>query len=251
MIDLNSLEIWFVTGSQHLYGDEVLKQVAADSQKIVDGLSQRAGLPMRLVFKPVMVGPEAIRDICLEANSATNCAGLMLWCHTFSPAKMWIGGLTGLTKPFVHLHTQFNRDIPWSTIDMNFMNLNQSAHGDREFGFICSRLRLGRTVVVGHWEDAGVQRQLATWAGAAAAWHDAQGAKIARFGDNMREVAVTEGDKVEAQIRLGYAVNGFSMGDLAVAVDAVSDADTDRLCGQYDDEYAVAEPLQKKGAKRS
>jgi L-arabinose isomerase len=251
MIDLKSLEVWFVTGSQHLYGDEVLKQVAADSQKIVDGLSQRADLPMRIVFKPVMTGPDAIRNICLEANSATNCTGLMLWCHTFSPAKMWIGGLTSLTKPFVHLHTQFNRDIPWSTIDMNFMNLNQSAHGDREFGFICSRLRLGRTVVVGHWQDEGVQRQLATWAGAAAAWHDAQGAKIARFGDNMREVAVTEGDKVEAQIRLGYAVNGFGMGDLAVAVNGVSDADADRLCGQYDEEYVVAEPLRKNGAKRS
>jgi L-arabinose isomerase len=251
MIDLSPLELWFVTGSQHLYGDEVLKQVAADSQAIVDGLCQQGRLPLRLAMKPVMTGPDAIRELCLEANRAPNCAGLVLWMHTFSPAKMWIGGLTALAKPFVHLHTQFNRDIPWSTIDMNFMNLNQSAHGDREFGFICSRLRLGRTVVVGHWQDRRVQGELATWARGAAAWHDAQGAKIARFGDNMREVAVTEGDKVEAQIRLGYAVNGYGLGDLAAVVDAVSDEDVDRLCGQYDEEYIVAEPLRKNGARRS
>ncbi len=251
MIDLKSLEVWFVTGSQHLYGDEVLKQVAADSQKIAEGLGQYAGMPIRIAFKPVMTGPDAIRDICQEANRAANCVGLITWMHTFSPAKMWIAGLSLLNKPFAHLHTQFNRDIPWSTIDMNFMNLNQSAHGDREFGFICSRLRLGRTVVVGHWQDQGVQQQIATWAGAAAAWHDAQGARIARFGDNMREVAVTEGDKVEAQVRLGYAVNGFGMGDLAAAVNGVSDADADRLCARYDDEYVVVEPLRKNGARRS
>src|SRR5262245_1134991 len=250
MIDLKPLEIWFVTGGQHLYGDEVLKQVAADSQRIVGGLGEHAGLPVRLVAKPVLTGPDAIRDICQEANSAANCIGLVTWMHTFSPAKMWIAGLSLLAKPFAHLHTQFNRDIPWSTIDMNFMNLNQSAHGDREFGFICSRMRLGRTVVVGHWQDPNVGRQLATWAGAAAAWRDAQGARVARFGDNMREVAVTEGDKVEAQRRLGYAVNGFGMGDLAAAVNDVSDAEADRLCALYEDQYVVAEPLRKNGARR-
>jgi L-arabinose isomerase len=251
MIDLKSLEVWFVTGSQHLYGDEVLKQVAADSQAICQGISQYAGMPVRVEFKPVMTGPEPIRDLCLEANRSSNCIGLVAWMHTFSPAKMWIGGLSVLTKPFVHLHTQFNRDIPWSTIDMNFMNLNQSAHGDREFGFICSRMRRGRSVVVGHWKDQAVLAKLATWSRAAAAWHDSQNLKIARFGDNMRQVAVTEGDKVEAQMQFGYSVNGYGMGELAASVSGVSDADVDRLCGQYDETYSVAESLRKNGARRS
>ncbi len=251
MIDLKPLEAWFVTGSQHLYGDEVLKQVAADSQAIAKGISQYAGRPVRIEFKPVMTGPEAIRDLCHEANRAANCVGLITWMHTFSPAKMWIAGLRALTKPFVHLHTQFNRDIPWSSIDVNFMNLNQSAHGDREFGFICSRMRCGRSVIVGHWQDRSVLEKLATWARAAAAWHDLQNLKIARFGDNMRQVAVTEGDKVEAQMRFGYSVNGYGMGELAAAVDSVSDAEVDRLCSQYDDAYAVAEPLRKNGERRS
>jgi L-arabinose isomerase len=251
MIDLKPLEIWFVTGSQHLYGDEVLKQVAANSQAICKGLSSDAGMPVPVEFKPVMTGPDAIRDFCREANRAASCIGLIAWMHTFSPAKMWIAGLTELSKPFVHLHTQFNRDIPWPTIDMNFMNLNQSAHGDREFGFICSRMRKGRSVVVGHWQQKAVIGKLADWARAAAAWHDSHNLKIARFGDNMRQVAVTEGDKVEAQIRFGYSVNGYGMGDLAAAVNAVGDADVDRLCGQYDEEYAVAESLRKNGARRS
>jgi L-arabinose isomerase len=250
MIDLKSLEVWFVTGSQHLYGDEVLKQVAADSQAICGGISDYAGMPVRVEFKPVMTGPDAIRDICQQATGAPNCIGLITWMHTFSPAKMWIAGLAALKKPFVHLHTQFNRDIPWSTIDMNFMNLNQSAHGDREFGFICSRMRKGRAVFVGHWQDEKVLAKLAMWARVAAAWHDSQNLKIARFGDNMRQVAVTEGDKVEAQMRFGYSVNGYGMGELAAAVNAVSDAEVDRLCGQYDEEYTVAEPLRKNGAKR-
>lgn len=251
MIDLKPLEAWFVTGSQHLYGDEVLKQVDRDSQAIAQGIRQSGVMPIRLVFKPVLTGPDAIHDLCKEANRAPNCVGLIAWMHTFSPAKMWITGLRALAKPFVHLHTQFNRDIPWSTIDMNFMNLNQSAHGDREFGFICSRMRRGRAVVVGHWQDEAVLARLAMWARAAAAWLDSQNLKIARFGDNMRQVAVTEGDKVEAQIRFGYAVNGYGMGDLAAAVNGVSDAEVDRLCGQYDDEYAVAEPLRKNGARRT
>jgi L-arabinose isomerase len=244
MIDLKSLEAWFVTGSQHLYGDEVLKQVAADSQAICQGLAGDGTLPIRIVFKPVMTGPEAIRDICQEANGAANCIGLVTWMHTFSPAKMWIAGLRALTKPFLHLHTQFNRDIPWSSMDMNFMNLNQSAHGDREFGYICSRMGRGRSVVVGHWQDRAVMGKLSTWARAAAAWHDSQNLKVARFGDNMRQVAVTEGDKVEAQMRFGYSVNGYGMGDLVAAVSGVSEAEVDRLCGQYDEQYAVAESLR-------
>jgi L-arabinose isomerase len=251
MIDLKPLEVWFVTGSQHLYGDEVLKQVDKDSQAIVAGLGKSADMPIKIVFKPVLTGPDAITKICQEANAAANCVGLITWMHTFSPAKMWIAGLSLLTKPFAHFHTQFNRDIPWSTIDMDFMNLNQSAHGGREFGFICSRLRLGRTVIVGHWQDERAVKQLSRWCRTACAWHDAQGAKFARFGDNMRQVAVTEGDKVEAQIRLGYSVNTFGVGDLVAKINSISDAEADKLCGQYEELYETAEPLRKNGAKRA
>jgi L-arabinose isomerase len=187
--------------------------------------------------------------LSLEANTAKNCVGLIAWMHTFSPAKMWIAGLRSLQKPFVHLHTQYNRDIPWADIDMDFMNLNQSAHGDREFGFIGSRMRLDRKVVVGHWQDEEVQASLGAWARAACAWHDAQGARFARFGDNMREVAVTEGDKVNAQMRLGYSVNGYGVGDLVRYVNEVADADIDSLIEQYGDQYAVA-PVLRPGGER-
>ena len=227
MKPFNTLEVWFVTGSQNLYGEETLRQVAADSQIVAAALNEAAQMPVNVVFKPVVTTPQGIYELCLAANSAANCIGLITWMHTFSPAKMWIAGLNVLRKPFVHLHTQFNRDIPWATIDMDFMNLNQSAHGDREFGFIGSRLRLERKVVVGHWQDPEVLAELGTWTRAAAAWHDWQGAKIARFADNMREVAVTEGDKVEAQIRFGYSVNGYAVGDLAGYVHAVER----RRCG--------------------
>jgi L-arabinose isomerase len=250
MIDLRGLEAWFVTGSQHLYGEEVLKQVAADAEAIAQGLAAQAGMPVRVVFKRVLTGPEAIRELCQEANAAANCVGIVAWMHTFSPAKMWIAGLAALRKPLAHLHTQFNRDIPWSTIDMDFMNLNQSAHGGREFGFICSRLRSMRTVIVGHWQEEAVASRLATWARAACGWHDAQGAKIARLGDNMREVAVTDGNKVQAQIRLGYSVNGYGLGDLVAYVQAASDADVDHLCQVYDEAYEVAKPLRPGGERR-
>jgi L-arabinose isomerase len=251
MDNLKALEIWFVTGSQEMYGPEVLRQVDANSQTIARALNASANMPVRVVFKPVVTTPDAIYQLCLDANAAQNCIGLVMWMHTFSPARMWIAGLSVLHKPFVHLHTQFNRDIPWDSIDMDFMNLNQSAHGDREFGFIGARLRIAHKVVVGHWQDENVIEQLATWARAAAAWHDAQGAKIARFGDNMREVAVTEGDKVEAQIRLGYAVNGYSVGDLADRVQAVPPAEVDRLLAEYDETYAVAPELRQGGARRA
>jgi L-arabinose isomerase len=251
MDDLKQFEVWFVTGSQDLYGPETLRQVDQDSQTIAKSLDANAGMPVRVVFKPVVTTPEAIYQLCLEANSTPNCIGLITWMHTFSPARMWIAGLTVLRKPFVHLHTQFNRDIPWDSIDMDFMNLNQSAHGDREFGFIGSRLRIARKVVVGHWQEAGVVAQLGTWARAAAAWHDAQGARIARFGDNMREVAVTEGDKVEAQIRFGYAVNGYSVGDLAAFVQAVPAGEVNKLLAEYDETYAVAPELRAAGARRA
>jgi len=214
MKNLTSPEIWFVTGSQHLYGPGPLKQVAANSKKIAYALGASKRIPLKVVFKALLTTPDEIRALCLEANHSANCAGLILWMHTFSPAKMWIGGLSALRKPFAHLHTQFNRDLPWGEIDMDFMNLNQAAHGDREAGFLHTRMRLNRKVVVGHWEDAEVQDRLGAWMRAARGWHDLQGARFARFGDNMRQVAVTEGDKVAAEMRFGFAVNGYGVGDL-------------------------------------
>jgi L-arabinose isomerase len=249
MIDLKQFEVWFVTGSQHLYGPKTLNQVAENSNVIAASFSEK--LPVQVVFKPVLTTPDAIHTLCLEANSAPNCIGLITWMHTFSPAKMWIAGLSVLRRPFVHLHTQFNAEIPWSEIDMDFMNLNQSAHGDREFGFIGSRLRLNRKVVVGHWQDPEVHHSLEVWARAASAWHDWQGMKIARFGDNMRDVAVTEGDKVEAQIQLGYSVYGYGVGDLVRAVDQVSDAEADGLVEEYLDLYDVVPSLHPDGERHS
>ena len=248
-IDLRKFDVWFVTGSQHLYGPETLDQVAQDSQRIVQGLSESGSIPVNVVFKPVVTTPDAILQLCREANSDARCIGLITWMHTFSPAKMWIAGLRALQKPFVHLHTQFNRDIPWSTIDMDFMNLNQSAHGDREFGFMVSRMRIERKVVVGHWQDEDVQRSLGVWTRAACAWHDAQNMRIARFGDNMREVAVTEGDKVEAQLRLGYSVNGYGVGDLVAYVNQTPDEEVDRLVRDYLEQYDVVEPLRPGGSR--
>ena len=249
MIDLKQFEVWFVTGSQHLYGPETLKQVAEDSQVIATALSEK--LPVTVLFKPVLTTPGAIHTLCLEANSAPNCIGLITWMHTFSPAKMWIAGLTALKKPFVHLHTQFNAEIPWSKIDMDFMNLNQSAHGDREFGFIGSRLRLNRKVVVGFWQDPEVHRSLGVWSRAACAWHDWQSMKVARFGDNMRDVAVTEGDKVEAEIQLGYSVYGYGVGDLVKAVNQVADSEIDGLVKEYLELYDVVPSLHSNGERHS
>ena len=250
MINFTNLEVWFVTGSQHLYGETTLKTVAEHSQEMAQNLTQSGKLPVKVLFKPVVTTPDAITELCREANNAQNCIGLITWMHTFSPAKMWIAGLKILNKPFVHLHTQFNRDLPWSEIDMDFMNLNQSAHGDREFGFIGSRMRLNRKIIVGFWQDEEVLLDLATWMRAAAAWHDAQGARLVRFGDNMRDVAVTEGDKVEAQIRLGYSVDGYGVGDLVKMVNTISDAEIDRLVAEYDETYAVAEELRSNGSQR-
>jgi L-arabinose isomerase len=248
---LASPEIWFVTGSQHLYGPDTLRQVAADSQAIVAGLNNAKRIPLKMVFTPTVKTPDEVRAVCLAANTDPKCAGLVLWMHTFSPAKMWIGGLTALQKPFAHLHTQFNRDLPWSTIDMDFMNLNQSAHGDREAGFLHTRMRLGRKVVVGHWQDPEVQDRLAAWMRAARAWHDWQGAKFARFGDNMRQVAVTEGDKVAAEMRFGFAVNGHGIGDLVAKISAagIDEKRVNALCAEYEDTYRVAKELRKGGAR--
>jgi L-arabinose isomerase len=250
MKSFGDLEVWFVTGSQQLYGEETLRQVAENAKTIAGALDASAAMPVKMVFKPVLTTPEAIRTLCLEANLSAACVGLVTWMHTFSPAKMWIAGLTALQKPFVHLHTQFNRDIPWATIDMDFMNLNQSAHGDREFGFIATRLRRRRKIVVGHWQDEQVLDRLAAWTRAACAWHDAQGARIARFGDNMRDVAVTEGDKVEAQIQLGYDVYGYGVGDLVARIERVSQAQVDALLAEYDERYRLAEPVRQGGARR-
>jgi L-arabinose isomerase len=251
MIDFKDLEVWFVTGSQHLYGQEALDEVARHSQEIVRGLADLPRTAVRVIFRPVMTTPESILELCLAANSAPNCVGVITWMHTFSPAKMWIAGLKVLQKPFVHLHTQFNRELPWSTIDMDFMNLNQSAHGDREFGFIGTRMRLNRKVVVGYWQHEDVRNELATWARAACAWHDAQSLRVARFGDNMRNVAVTEGDKVEAEIRLRYTVRGFGIGDLTDRFAAISGAAIDGLAKEYDETYSVDVPLRHHGARRA
>ena len=250
MIELAQYEAWFVTGSQHLYGDDVLEQVALDAQEIAGALSESERIPVKVVFKPVLTSSEAILQLCTEANAAPNCVGLITWMHTFSPARMWIAGLNVLQKPFVHLHTQFGRDIPWSHIDMDFMNINQSAHGGREFGFIGTRMRLNRKIVAGHWQDPHVQDRLSTWMRAACAWHDAQGAKVARFGDNMRDVAVTEGDKVAAQIQFGYSVNGYGLGDLVRFMNDVTDAEVDQLAAEYDDSYVVQESLRPRGSQR-
>jgi L-arabinose isomerase len=239
MIDLKAYELWFATGSQHLYGPQTLEEVARHAQEIVRTLTNSAAIPVSIVFKPVLTTPEAIRELCRDVDTARSCVGIIAWMHTFSPAKMWIGGLSLLKKPLLHLHTQYNRDIPWTEIDMEFMNLHQSAHGDREFGFIGTRMRLRRKVVAGHWRNAEVQLQIGTWARAACAWHDAQGSKIVRFGDNMRQVAVTEGDKVEAERRFGYTVNGHGVGDLVEHVKAGLDSEVDQLVNSYHEQYLV------------
>jgi L-arabinose isomerase len=250
MIDSTNLEAWFITGSQHLYGPETLKQVDEHATLIAQTLAASSQIPVKIVSKPVMTSAESIYGLCLEANSSKNCIGLITWMHTFSPARMWIRGLRSLDQPLLHLHTQFNEQLPWSTIDMDFMNLNQSAHGDREFGFIAAKMRRQRKIVVGFWQDTAVHAELGAWLRAACAWHDAQRLKIARLGDNMRNVAVTDGNKVDAEIRLGYSVNGYGVGDLVKHVRQVSDAEIDELTAEYDETYTVAEPLQPGGNRR-
>lgn len=243
-------EFWFVTGSQNLYGEETLRQVAENSRRVVEGLNAAGRLPAPVVFKPVVVSPEGILRLIREANAAEGCAGIVCWMHTFSPAKMWIAGLQALTKPLAHLHTQFNRDLPWGTIDMDFMNLNQAAHGDREFGFICARLGVRRKVVVGHWEEPETQESLAQWMRAAIGRLELQTLKVARFGDNMRQVAVTEGDKVAAQSQFGFEVNGYGIGELSRWMGEVSEREVDRLTAEYDAEYTMAESLRPGGDRR-
>ncbi|UZJ44488.1 L-arabinose isomerase [Marinimicrobium sp. C6131] len=238
-------EIWFVTGSQHLYGPKVLEQVAANSQQIADGLTGSDKISAKIVAQPTVKSPEEILAVCQRANNDSNCVGLILWMHTFSPAKMWIAGLKALNKPYMHLHTQFNAELPWAEINMDYMNLHQSAHGDREFGYIGTRLRQDRRVVVGHWQQDRVQQEIDDWLRVAMGWAESQTLKVARFGDNMRQVAVTEGDKVAAQIHFGYEVHAFGLGDLAEVVDAVSDEDANALVDEYLQTYDVADEVLK------
>lgn len=250
MIDISQKEIWFVTGSQHLYGEETLKQVAENSQEIVKGFNASTQIPVKIVFKPTVTTPDQITNVCQEANAEKNCIGVITWMHTFSPAKMWIRGLSILNKPICHLHTQFNAEIPWETINMDFMNLNQSAHGDREFGFIMSRMRKKRKVVVGHWQEERVQKKLGIWSRVVLGWDELQNLKVARIGDNMREVAVTEGDKVEAQIRFGFSVNGYDSSDVVAFIDKVSESELNNLLAIYETSYSLTPSIQKGGAER-
>ena len=246
---LGQLEVWFLTGSQELYGYDVLRQVDGHAREIAASLDAETAIPVRVVHKPVVKSAESIRQVCLEANAAESCVGVVAWMHTFSPAKMWIAGLRSLQQPLLHLHTQFNRDLPWAEIDMDFMNLNQSAHGDREFGFMETRMGLRRKTVVGHWRDPAVLERIGTWARAACGWHEAQTLKVVRFGDNMRLVAVTEGDKVEAQLRLGISVNGYGVSALVEAVQAVPDSAVQQLVDEYEEQYEVVPELRAGGER--
>ncbi len=235
-----SKSIWFLTGSQHLYGPETLAQVAQHSLEIANFLNSHSESGLAIEFRPVVTGSDQIRDIFREANSAPECVGVITWMHTFSPAKMWIAGLSELRKPLLHLHTQYNRDIPWSSIDMDFMNLNQAAHGDREYGFIGARLGIARKIIVGHWQSSDVIEDIAKWSQVALGISESRSLKIARFGDNMREVAVTEGDKVEAQIKFGWSINGFGVGDLVKIVNSFSEAEVEALLQEYRELYDFA-----------
>jgi len=249
--DYPGATVWFLTGSQGLYGEDVLAQVAEQSRVVARGLDEAAAIPLEIVWKPVLTDSDGIRDLLLDADRDPSCVGVITWMHTFSPAKMWIRGLSGLRKPLLHLHTQANVSLPWQTIDMDFMNLNQAAHGDREFGYIQTRLGIARSTVAGHVSDPAVQHGVGTWARAAAAIHDMRNLRLARFGDNMRNVAVTEGDKVEAELHFGTSVNTYGVNDLVAVVDAVSDSEIDDLVAAYGEEYDVAPELRPGGERHS
>lgn len=240
MVDTESLEIWFVAGSQHLYGEQILQRVSEDAQAIGTYLGKQPSIPVRVIAKPIVTSPEEIHAVCEGASHSSACIGLIFWMHTFSPAKMWIRGLRSLSKPFLHLHTQFNDALPWATIDMDFMNLNQSAHGDREFGFMTARMNLPRKVVTGHWKNPETIRHIAAWARAALGLHESRRLKVARFGDNMRDVAVTEGDKVEAERVFGYSVSGYGVGDLVDRMARFTETEVDRLVDEYRELYRIS-----------
>jgi L-arabinose isomerase len=246
---LGDREVWLAVGSQELYGPETLRQVDADAREVAGALD--AALPVAVGAKPVLTSSASIHELFRAANADARCIGVIAWMHTFSPARAWIAGLGALRKPLLHLHTQFGRDLPWADIDMDFMNLHQSAHGDREFGYVLTRLGHRRKTVVGHWCDPRTVARIESWVRAAAGWHEAQGLRVARLGDNMRDVAVTEGDKVEAQIALGFATNGYGVGDLVERVDAVADAEVEQLLAEADERYDVAPELRAGGDRRS
>jgi L-arabinose isomerase len=244
----NGLELWFLTGSQEMYGSDTLRQVAEQSQRIVESLNRNGSVPLTVVWKPVLTSAGAIRRACLDATTTDTVVGVIAWMHTFSPAKMWINGLEALRKPLLHLHTQADQSLPWSTIDMDFMNLNQSAHGDREFGFIQTRLGINRKIVAGHVDDPEVGRRIGVWCRAAVGNHESRHLRVVRFGDNMRGVAVTEGDKVGAQAQFGVSVNTYGVNDLVDIVDRVADSDIDVLVKDYEDIYDVAAELRRGAA---
>jgi len=250
MHSLDSLSVWFVIGTQHLYGPETLRQVEQHAQQVVDGMNQQSALPLKLVVKPLVKSPDEALALCRDANHDNSCVGIITWLHTFSPAKMWIGGLSVLNKPLMQFHTQFNAEIPWDSMDMDFMNLNQTAHGGREFGFIGARMGLQHSVVTGHWQDSASLARIAKWMRAAIAKQASQQLKVARFGDNMREVAVTEGNKVSAQIQFGYAVNGWGVGDLVEVINQVSDGDVNALIDEYEGMYEFSAVAAINGEKR-
>lgn len=247
MLALKPYEFWFVTGSQHLYGEEALQEVENHSKQITEGLNKEGDFPFKIVFKKVLTNSADIRNLSLEANANENCAGLITWMHTFSPAKIWIAGLNALQKPLLHLHTQFNRDIPWNDIDMDFMNLNQSAHGDREYGFIGTRMNIARKVVVGYWENPTVRSRIGEWMHTAVAVTEGTNIRVARFGDNMRNVAVTDGDKVEAQIKFGWTVDYYGIGDLVERINDVSEEQVEYLFNKYNELYEIEPEAQKPG----
>lgn len=243
-----NLEVWWVTGAQLLYGGDAVVAVDNHSKEMVEGLNKSGNLPIKVVYKGTANSSKEVEDVMKAANNDPKCVGIITWMHTFSPAKMWIHGLQALRKPLLHLHTQYNAEIPWDTMDMDFMNLNQSAHGDREFGHICARLKIARKVVVGHWTDKETQDHIAVWQRVAAAWADAQDMTIIRFGDQMNNVAVTDGDKVDAEIRMGYHVDYVPVSELMDFYKKVEDADVEKLFGTYMNEYVVADDIKEEGS---
>jgi L-arabinose isomerase len=248
--DLEEYEVWFVPGSHALYGDVALGHVDEHAREIAAALDAAAEIPVRVVVKPVVISAEAIRKVCSEADGSDRCVGVIVWMHTFSPAKNWIAGLSALRKPLLHLHTQYRAELPYAEIDMDYMNLHQSAHGDREFGFIATRMGIARKTVVGHWGEPAVRARIGAWSRAACGWREAQHLSVVRFGDNMRNVAVTEGNKVSAQIQFGAAVNAHGVGDLVDSIAAVSDTTIDELIADYEASYALAPELRADGARR-
>ncbi|MDR3198560.1 MAG: L-arabinose isomerase [Planctomycetaceae bacterium] len=248
-INFEQKEIWFITGSQLLYGDETIREVNRHSSFIVDGLNQSGILPLKIVYQGTVLSATEISEKFRTANKSSTCAGIIVWMHTFSPAKMWIGGLKSLQKPLLHLHTQFQREIPWREIDMDYMNLNQSAHGDREFGYMTSRMRKARKVVAGYWENIDVRERIAVWMRVCFAWEDAQKMKILRFGDNMNNVAVTDGDKIEAELKFGYHIDYCPVGDLAEIVDTVTEQEINHLVEEYESLYTFSAEAGKSGTK--